>query len=476
MTSTGVVILGAGPAGLGAAFRLSRRSGVRVTVLERNPAVGGNAGSFDVGGCRVDYGSHRLHPACDTRILADIRSLLGDDLLDRPRHGRIRLRGRWIHFPLKPVDLALRLPPSFIAGVTGDLVRKMVGRRSSAPRDGESFASVLEAGLGRTICRDFYFPYARKIWGAPPEELAAAQAKRRVSAGSLAKMLRKVWSAVPGVSHERGGRFFYPRNGYGQIADAYRRAAQESGAEVQLEARVLEVETQSGTVAAVQYERHGQRHRLTADHVWSTIPVTVLARCLRPALPPATLAAAERLEYRAMILVYLVLEQAQFSEYDAHYFPETDIAISRLSEPKNYSGSGTPRDLTVLCAELPCSTDGPLWRLDDEGLGRLVRHALARAGLAVRAPVKEVQTRRLPNAYPIYRRDYREHFESLDEQVDGIAGLVTFGRQGLFAHDNTHHDLFMAYCAEDCLRPDGTFDRLRWGTYRREFEAHVVED
>ena len=476
MTSTHVVILGAGPAGLGAAFRLSRRPATRVTVLERNPVVGGNAGSFDVGGLRVDYGSHRLHPACDPRILADIRELLGADLLDRPRHGRIRIRGRWIHFPLKPMDLALRLPPGFIVGVAGDLVRKMTQRRPPMPLAGESFASVLEAGLGRTICRDFYFPYARKIWGAPPEELAAAQAKRRVSAGSLAKMLRKVWSAVPGVGRSHGGRFFYPRNGYGQISDAYCRAAQRAGADVRLEARVLEIETQNGTVVEVQYERHGQRYRLAADHVWSTIPVTVLARCLRPALPAQILQAAERLEFRAMILVYLVLEQVQFSEYDAHYFPEADIAISRLSEPKNYSGSGGPGRLTVLCAELPCSTGSPTWSLDDEALGRLVRDALERAGLPVRAPVKEVLTRRLPNAYPIYRRDYKQHFDCLDEQVDGMAGLVTFGRQGLFAHDNTHHALFMAYCAEDCLRPDGTFDRLRWQTYRRDFETHVVED
>ncbi len=177
-----------------------------------------------------------------------------------------------------------------------------------------------------------------------------------------------------------------------------------------------------------------------------------------------------------MILVYLVLEQVQFSEYDAHYFPEADIAISRLSEPRNYSASGGPGRLTVLCAELPCSTDDPTWSLDDEALGRLVRDALERAGLPVRAPVKEVLTRRLPNAYPIYRRGYKEYFDCLDEQMDGMAGLVTFGRQGLFAHDNTHHALLMAYCAEDCLRPDGTFDRLRWQTYRRDFETHVVED
>ena len=192
-----VIILGAGPAGLGAAFRLARRGGVRVTVIERGRAVGGNAGSFDLAGQPVDYGSHRLHPTCDPEVLRDIRTLLGDDLIERPRHGRIRLSGRWIHFPLKPVDLALRLPPRFAVGVGADMLRKAfrVGARRGEP---DTFASVLEAGLGSTMCRDFYFPYAEKVWGLPPAELAAVQARKRVSAGSLGKMARKVLSAVPG--------------------------------------------------------------------------------------------------------------------------------------------------------------------------------------------------------------------------------------------------------------------------------------
>ena len=119
-----VIILGAGPAGLGAAFKLARRGDVQVTVLEQNRNVGGNAGSFDLAGTRVDFGSHRLHPSCDPHVLNDIREFLGRDLLDRPRHGRIRLCGRWIHFPLKPLDLALGLPLRFSTGVAADLLRK----------------------------------------------------------------------------------------------------------------------------------------------------------------------------------------------------------------------------------------------------------------------------------------------------------------------------------------------------------------
>jgi len=141
-----IVILGAGPAGLGAAYRLSRHGRFDVTVVERGAGVGGNAGSFPLAGMQVDYGSHRLHPSCAPEILNDIRGMLGDGLLDRPRHGRIRLRGRWVHFPLKPADLAMHLPPTFLAGVAVDTVRKLASRGEA-----NTFAAVLQQGLGPTI-------------------------------------------------------------------------------------------------------------------------------------------------------------------------------------------------------------------------------------------------------------------------------------------------------------------------------------
>jgi len=475
MSRTRVVILGAGPAGLGAAFQLARRSLAEVTVIERNPRVGGNAGSFELAGLPVDYGSHRLHPACDPAVLRDVRALLGDDLLDRPRHGRIRLRGRWIHFPLKPLDLALRLPADFSLGVAKDLARKVVrGKRPGEHED--TFASVLEAGLGRTICRDFYFPYARKVWGLDPEHLSATQARRRVGASSLGKMIKKVLAAVPGLKPRGSGRFYYPLHGYGQISEAYCQAARAAGANILLNARVHAVETDRNAVGAVQYERDGALATLPADQVWSTIPITVLARSLNPPPPPEYLRAASSIDYRAMILIYAVLEQPQFSEYDAHYFPEPEIRIARLSEPKNYRGRQWRSEVTVLCAELPCSPEDPEWRLSDEELGQLLRESLARAGIPVRAPVRQVVTRRLRQAYPIYTRGYEASFDLLDEWLSQVGGLLTFGRQGLFAHDNTHHALYMAYSAVECLGANGAFDRGQWQAYRRVFETHVVED
>ncbi len=468
-----LLILGAGPAGLGAAYKLAQRGDFQVTVLEKNGSVGGNAGSFQLAGQYVDYGSHRLHPSCDAEVIADIRHLLGDDLLDRPRHGRIRLQKRWIHFPLKPFDLALRLPPRFALGVVRDLAAKRL-RNGAKPND--SFSSVLEAGLGRTICREFYFPYARKIWGLDPEALSGAQARRRVSANSTGKLVRKVVSMLPGKAQTNGkGRFWYPRKGFGQISEAYYQASVRSGAEVLLNAEVQSLE-RTGAGWTVYYRKDGQSCSLPVDLVWSTIPVTLLMRCLKPAPPADFLQAAGKIDYRAMILIYLVLQTGQFTEYDAHYFPGADIPISRMSEPKNYSAIDTPPGRTILCAELPCSTEDPQWSFSDEQLEKLLIQSLETAGISPQARVLGVETRKLRFAYPIYTKGYESFFDQVDQWISRLDRLTSFGRQGLFAHDNTHHALFMAYSAVKCMDNQARFDANRWLNFRKIFATHVVED
>lgn len=471
MAKPKIIILGAGPAGLGAAWQLALQHKAEAVVLERGNDVGGNAGSFELAGLPVDFGSHRLHPACQEHILNDIRGLLGDDLLKRPRHGRIRLRGKWIHFPLKPVDLVFNLPWSFGFGVVGDAIRKAIPFKSNGHQP--TFASVLEHGLGGTICRDFYFPYARKIWGLEPTELSPIQAHRRVSAGSLTKMVRKVLRLKTGTS-PNSGHFYYPRGGYGQISRAIADAARRAGAEIRLGTNVKSITL--GRPHQLEIEQNSQQSTIEADQVWSTIPLATLAQIVKPSAPPNVLEAARRNESRAMILIYLVLGQRQFTEFDAHYFPETEIGLTRLSEPKNYSDRTEPSDKTVLCGELPCAVGDQYWRMSDEALGDLVKDSLARCGLPIQAPVLAVTSRRLSHAYPIYRQGYEDHFNMLDHWVSGLDDVLSFGRQGLFAHDNTHHALAMAYAAVECLDVGTSFSKTRWRECRKEFEKHVVED
>ena len=249
------------------------------------------------------------------------------------------------------------------------------------------------------------------------------------------------------------GIFFYPRRGYGQISEALAEAATAAGAEIL-----------TGT-EVVGDRRDRRDHRRTACG-------TTRRWCGRRSRsrwsrgsrrrPDDVLAAATRLETRALLLVYLALPARRWTEFDAHYFPEADVPLSRISECKNYRDSADdPRDVTVLCAEVPCALgDTPLERLPREALAGEVRDALARSALATPTPI-DIAVRRVPRAYPIYRLGYERPFATLDAWASAQPNFLHFGRQGLFAHDNTHHALAMAWAAADALAEGGTVDERR---------------
>ena len=466
-----VVILGGGPAGVGAAYQLHRRQRGTALLVEAKDHFGGNAGSFFSEGQWLDYGSHRLHAATDPSIMADIKRLLGPDLADRPRNGRIRLRGRWLKFPLKATDLVLRLDPAFAAGATRDMaLRTMPGKNGAA---GDTFASVLRSKLGPTICEHFYFPYARKIWGHDPDVLSGVQAEKRVSSNSFTKLIRKVLSP-PG-----SGRFYYPREGFGQISRAYADAAIDLGADLRLGTKVVGLEAmgQKGGTTGWKVDLQTKERLVTveADYVWSTLPIPVAASMMHPGPPAAIQASSDHVGYRAMLLVYLHVDIDRFHETDAHYFPEADLTMTRMSEPKNYFGSFQPEGRTTLCAEVPCQVGDTLWNMDDEGLGKVIEADLVKADLPLPRAPRQVQVARLPHAYPVYLAGYEQYLEPLDAWISAKPRFLTYGRQGLFQHDNTHHALAMAYGAVDCLE-GGEFDADKWAAYREVFKTHVVED
>ncbi len=470
-TSPNVTVLGAGPAGVAAAYALTKGRDTNVTVLERGPQVGGNSSSFMIDGVWCDYGSHRFHPVADPNVLDDVKDILGDDLLLRPRHGRIRLGGSWIHFPLKPIDAMLKLPKSFAASLMLDSVLGKFKKPAEGPK---TFETVLYDGLGKTISENFYFPYVKKLWGLDPEKLAVKLAERRVSGSSVAKILMKMTKMLPGLRSETAGRFFYPKKGFGQIVADMGLKAEANGAQFEFGSNITRIERDGNKAVAIWTKDGDEEVRHATDTIWSSIPITTLVRLLDA--PAEVQAAADAIEFRGMILIYLILETDQFTEYDAHYFPELSIPISRMSEPKNYNASVEPKGTTILCAELPSDPGEPWWDMSDDELGQHYCDWLASVGLPVNVKVRRTETRRLAHAYPVYDLDYEANFDVMDKWLEGIEGVLTFGRQGLFAHDNTHHAFAMAYGAADCLDASGNFDEAKWQEYRREFEHHVVED
>ncbi|MGI9596172.1 MAG: FAD-dependent oxidoreductase [Acidimicrobiales bacterium] len=471
-----VVVLGAGPAGLMAALEAAR-AGHTCTVLEASDRVGGMAASFEVAGQRVDYGSHRLHPATPGPLLELIGDLLGNDLQTRHRSGRIHLGGRWIGFPLRAGDMGRNLPPRLTAAMAADSVRRSTSalrsrpttdRRSvnSRPVNSRSFDDAVTERFGPTVAVEFYGPYARKLYGVGPDELAAELADRRISAGSPADILRRLVTA----RRPEGRTFLYPRRGYGQIAERLAEAAVDAGATIRLETPATGIEI-CGDGVEVATEVGGHR----GSTCLSTIPLTTLADLSEPPPPDPVSAAIDRLMTRAMVLVYLVLDQPRYTEFDAHYLPGLDTTVARISEPKNYRDGDDPVDRTVLCAEIPCWSGDELWSRPAGQLAELVVEDMARAGLPpLRVATSEV--RRLPSVYPVYDLAGADDRAVIEAWTRSPGPLVTLGRQGLRVIDNLHHVLLMGQGAAGALDAEGRLDQAGWSTNLDRYATHTVED
>ncbi len=459
-----LLVLGAGPAGLAAAWRAARR-GFSVGVLERTDHVGGMAASFDVAGIRVDQGSQRLQPTTPPHVLADLRDLLGDDLQTRMRNGRLRIGSHWVELPMRPANLVRDLPTGLAASMVKDSATRSL-RRGRA----ETYAEDMRNHFGSAAYDAVYGPLAEKLWGLPGEAISAEQARVRANIGGLTSLAGR---AIHRRDAKRYGRsFLYPRRGFGQLSEALAGAAVKEGATIAFDSEVARVQVFEDHLIVTTQDGDTFEGSLA----FSTLPLPMLARMARPAPSLAQLESAGRLRFRSLVLVYLEHLGGRWTPYDAHHLPSRVTPVFRLSEPTNYrSNPDDPVDRSVVCAEIPCTMTDDVWGMSDEALADLVEEGLAQSGLP-RVLRGVVATRRVANAYPVYALGFEDQLEGIDRWARDLRRVVTLGRHGIFAQANTEHALVMAYDAIEAMRPDASIDRYAWTAARERFRTHVVRD
>jgi len=433
---TPVTILGGGPAGLAVAF-YAARAGVPFALYERAPTFGGLCRTFACGEHRYDSGAHRFHDR-DPAVTADVRSLLGEALRPVAAPSQIFDRGRFVDFPPTPLGL-LRSTGIREAGRIGVEILAARLRRRAAPR---SFAEFAEHQFGASLARRYLLGYSEKLWGLPADRLSPEVATRRLQGMTVTSLLAEVFRP-DGKTRHIDGDFLYPQGGYGAIADALTRALPGEALHATTGIEALEC-----VDARVRRLVAGGRTIEVPGRVVSTLPLTRLVRLLEANLPAPAVAAAAKLRFRDVRLVFLRLARDAVSPNASIYIPDPGLAVSRLSEPRNRCPTMAPVGETSLVAEVPCSPGEPTHRSSDGALARRVVDEVASLGLLRPADVVEWRHHLLRHAYPVYSIDYGDHVDRVLGGLAGIGNLDLVGRGGRFFYSHLHDQM---RAARDCV-------------------------
>jgi protoporphyrinogen oxidase len=438
------LVLGAGPAGLTAAYLLARQ-GRPVEVVEAGGAVGGLARTEVRDGFRFDLGGHRFFTKSpEVELLW--HEVLGDELLVRPRLSRIYYGGRFLDYPLGAADVVRKLGPVELARAMASYLAAAV--RPNRPE--ETFEQWVSKRFGRRLYEMFFASYTEKVWGVDCSELRAEWAAQRIRGLSFASAARAALFDS-GRSEIRSliERFHYPRLGPGQMWEAMRDAVEASGGSVRTETPVTRVRVEDGRVAEVV----AGDERFRPGQVISSLPLRAAMEMIEPPPEPAVLEGARRLRYRDFLTVALVLEGGDPFPDNWIYVHEPAVRVARIQNYRAWSPWMVP-DPTRACLGLEyfAFEGDDLWTMDDDALVALASRELERIGLGHREQVERGYVVRVPKAYPIYDADYSEGLERVREWIGGIENLQQIGRNGLHRYNNSDHSMLTAICAVENLR------------------------
>ena len=462
-----VVVLGGGPAGMSAAWRLAER-GIAATVLEREAAVGGMARTIHRGAYAVDFGPHTFHIRNtdeSRRIIETIRPFFGADPLVLTRGTRVLLHGKYYVYPLELMQVLTGLNPLLSLRIIADYAVATVGSAINPPKREDSFEAWGIRNLGRTLYELCFGVYSERVWGLPTSQISSKQAQR------VAKLnLRDIVLRILGIKADPAAYFteyMYPRAGISTLYDNMAARASEKGCRLLLNSTVTGVEHRDNRITAVCFEQNGAAQRIECDGVVNTLPLPSLVSMMHPALPDDVVGHAQRLRYRSMKLINIVLGRDRLTDFHWVYLSDRKFRCNRMSEQKNVSPDMVPDGETVLVVELSCWKDDEMWRASDEEVFEIAMRDLMNTGLGIeRSEVRDYWVSQLPGAYPVYELGFEDHLIPVLDAVS-MDNVHTVGRHGLFLNNSMDDNVLLGIRAADAIADKGVDGR----SWFREMQA-----
>jgi protoporphyrinogen oxidase len=458
------VIIGAGPAGLTAAYELSKQR-APVVVLESDAKyVGGISRTVNYKDFRFDIGGHRFFSKA--REVEDFwTEVAGADMLDRPRSSRIYYRGKFYTYPLKPFEALSKLG---VIESTLCMLSFLEARLHPTP-DPKTFEEWVTNQFGKRLFRIFFKTYTEKVWGMSCSEISADWAAQRIKGLSLGSAIKH--ALLPKRQPKDRAQvvktlidtFRYPRLGPGMMWEACTEKVRKMGGEVMMERKVVGCRFDSANKlwSVTARGANDELEEYRAEHVISSMPIRELVAQIEPRLPEAALNAARSLRYRDFLTVGLIVhERGRFTD-NWIYIHDPSVQVGRVQNYKSWSPEMVPDpDYCSYGLEYFCFEGDGLWTTSDTELIELAKMEIQKVNLASSADVVDGCVIRQPKAYPVYDDVYQQHVSTIRKAIDeSYPTLHLVGRNGMHKYNNQDHAMMTAMLtAKNILAGERKYD------------------
>jgi protoporphyrinogen oxidase len=457
-----VVIMGAGPAGLTAAYELFKHD-VPVTILEKDPAqVGGLARTVEHKGYRFDIGGHRFFSK--NQEVEDLwTEILGDEMLNRGRLSRIYYRGRFFAYPIKAVNALWNLGPLEATRCLASYARA----RLQPVKNPRSLEDWVRNQFGWRLFSIFFKTYTEKVWGISTKELSADWAAQRIKSLDLWLVIRS--ALLPHrVAKTRGevvttliDKFRYPRFGPGQMWERVAEISARNGSPVLFGRSIDRVKHDEGAVTSVVVRTsQGVLEEHSGTDFVSSIPIRELIARLDPPAPEAVRRAADSLGYRDFISIALMIDRADVFPDNWIYIHDPSVKVGRIQNFKNWSPDMVPdQSKTCLGLEYFCFEGDGLWSSDDSTLIALATKELIQLGICSPGQVFDGVVVRQQKAYPVYDDAYQSHVDAIRDYLQSdLLNLHLAGRNGMHKYNNQDHSMMTALLVARTIATGSSLD------------------
>lgn len=459
-----VAIIGAGPAGLTAAYELSKR-GFKVDVFEEDPLfVGGISRTVEHKGFRFDIGGHRFFSK-NKDIEQWWEDILGDDFLSRPRLSRWYYRKKFFNYPIKPIQLLKVFGILDSIKIAASYIKAKL--RPVTPE--KTLADWCVNNFGAYLAKPFFIDYNIKLWGVHPRNLSKDFASQRVKGLSFTSALREAMKKSLGIKKGEVVKslidsFKYPSLGPGMMWERVRFLTEKNKGEFFLGHKVIKINHKDGKILYLEtLDLLGRKKKFYADYVLSSMPLKDLVLALSPSPPQKIICAAQSLKFRDFVTVALMTNQENMPPDTWIYTHDEGMKPIRIQLFKNWSPHMVPdKKKSCIGVEYVCNEGDKLWRLSDDDLVKQAKTDISKLGFVDSQKIFDAKVVRLKNVYPVYLLDYQKNVSEIREYLESTFekySLQPIGRGGLHRYNNTDHSMMTAFLAMKNLAGEGDYSQ-----------------